>query len=80
MQFKCEVWSGKLKSGILLGVPIKLSCFYRLFGTKVRGRCPKVSRGNEKLLMFREVRAVGKWGKSDDSVIWDHREDIRINI
>ena len=69
-----------LKSGTLMGVPIELSCFYRLLRTKVRGRCPKVSRSNKKLVTFREVRVVGKWEKSDDSMIWNHREDIRINI
>lgn len=40
----------------------------------------KSSRSNEKLVTFREARVVGKWEKSVDSMISNHREDIRINI
>lgn len=38
------------------------------------------SRSNEKLVTFREARVVSKWEKSVDSMILNHRENIRINI
>lgn len=37
----------------------------------------KGTRGDEKL---RGVGMVGKWDKSDDSMIWSHREDIRTSV
>lgn len=73
-----EMWGGKLKPGILMGVPVELSCVYRLLGRSGAGVLTG-SRSSEKLMMFRGVRMVGKWEKNEDGMVWSHSEDTGIN-
>ena len=73
------MWGGKLKAGILMGVPVELSCVYRLLGRRSGAGVLTGSRSSEKLMMFRGVRMVGKWEKNEDGMVWSHSEDTGIN-